>query len=288
MSRALARIIYVTGKGGAGKTFFASLLAQAAVDRALRPILVSFGDPERSASTAEPAAVAGATPVELDHQGALEGVLTKLLRFKTLSDRLMDSRTFTAVAAAAPGLRDVLYLVAIRDLAERAVAAGHGLIVIDGFASGHSTLLLGAPRRVQRLVRIGRLAREVAAADSLVRDPNRFRVAIVSNPEELSVVEAEELLAQLRELGLPLAPVVLNGLLPQRAGEPQAAWLERHGGSEDARLYIARRRRQLLLTDRLRDAAGNAHIIPFSFAEDPHVASADAGALLDELFEAWR
>jgi anion-transporting ArsA/GET3 family ATPase len=280
------RILYLTGKGGAGKTFVSGLVAEAAVRRGLRPILVRFegeGDP-LTGSPVQP--IAGMSCVVLDQQKALAQVLTKLVRLERLSARLMDSRTFTAIAAAAPGLRDVIFLVAIRDLAERAGAEGRGPVIVDGFACGHSALLLGAPGRVERLVRIGRLAREVAAAAALVREAERFRVAVVSGPEELAIVETEEMLAELRALGITLGPVLVNGVLPRRAQAADEQWLEGHGGSEDSRWYIRRRRRQVLVAARLGDVSSEVLEVPYRFPGDSPPAPDPADVLLDGLLRA--
>jgi anion-transporting ArsA/GET3 family ATPase len=281
-----ARILYLTGKGGAGKTFVSCLAAEAAVRRGLRPILVRFEGEEDPPTGSPTQPVAGANYVVLDQQNALAHVLTKLVRLERLSARLMDSPTVTAIAAAAPGLRDVIYLVAIRDLAERAGAGGEGPVIVDGFACGHSALLLGAPGRVERLVRIGRLAREVAEAAALVRDADRLRVTVVSGPEELAVVETEEMLAELRALGIALGPVLVNGILPRRGRADDEQWLEDHGGSEDSRWYIRRRRRQLLVAERLSGVSSNVLEVPYRFPGDSPPAPDPADALLDGLLRA--
>lgn len=286
MRERAARILYLTGKGGAGKTFVSGLAAEAAVRRGLRPILVRFEGEEDPPAGSQIQPIAGVRYVRLTQEKALAHVLTKLLRLRRLSARLMDSRTFTAIAAAAPGLRDVIYLVAIRDLADRAEIEAHGPIIVDGFACGHSQLLLGAPSRVERLVRIGRLAREVAGAAALVRDPDRFRVSVVSGPEELAIVETEEMLAELRTLDITLGPVLLNGVLPRRAQAADEAWLARHGGSEDSRWYMGRRRRQILVAERLKDSSSEVLDIPFQFPGDAAPVSDPAGALLDGLLRA--
>ena len=278
-TRAGARVLYVTGKGGVGKSFVAAELAHAAASRGLETALVDVAG--QAFAVAEPSGDAGprVDRITLDPRTALRHLLTRLLRFGFLSNRLMDSRTFSAVAAAAPGLRDLVYLSYVRDLADGRIGHRFDLVVVNGVASGHTIAMLEAPARVAELVAMGPAASIARATRELVADARRFRVAVVTLPEELCVTETGELHAALARLAVAITPTVINGVYPRRAAEGQARWLEENRVSQDAALYLARRRRQLAFVEHVASPGGKPVIFPYRFDGEP-TSSVDRDALL--------
>jgi anion-transporting ArsA/GET3 family ATPase len=264
-----ARVLYVTGKGGAGKTSVASLLAAGCASHGETVALVGVTDVVDPSTIDRSTGVdAGVHCITLDERHALHHLLTHLLKFRMLSDRLMDSRTFSSVAAAAPGVKDLVYLSYLRELADGRTGSRFDTVVVDAPASGHSVPLLEAPRRVLELVPIGPIARIAREADALVRDHRHLTAVIVTLPEELGVTETLELHRALRGLDVAVAPIVINGVYPERLTSVQRSWLDEHGGSSDALLHAARRRRQLELLEPLRSLAGAEsalHLLPFDF-----------------------
>jgi len=283
MSRPSAAIFYITGKGGVGKSLVARTLADAGARRGLRTARVEFAEAvagTESASTLD----AGVIRLVIDHRRALRHLLTKLLRFNFLSQRLLDSRTFSAVAAAAPGIRDLVYLSWLGDLAANE-DAGFDLIIVDGLASGHSLPLLAAPGRIRDLATLGPAGRIAREADMLVRGERAMGVVIVTSPEELSVVEALTLNEQLGEIGATLTAPVINCLYPELAQPAQDHWLSAHPeASPDSALYLSRYHHQRKLVARIEKCMGPAATLAMNFCGDAPPASA-ANALLDTLLD---
>lgn len=274
-------IFYITGKGGVGKSSVAHALAGAGTRRGLRTVVVEFAE----AATAGTNTVdEGVTHIVIDHGHALKHLLTKLLHFDFLSQRLLDSRTFSAVAAAAPGIKDLVYLSWLADLASGATDnPGCDLIIVDGLASGHSLPLLAAPSRIRELATVGPASRIARDADMLVRGEQSLRVVIVTSPEELSVVETLTLYEQLREIGVSLTPPVINAMYPQLAQPAHAQWLAANpDASPDSNLYLTRYRRQSELVTRIEKRMGRAATLPMNFRGGPPTP-ASASALLENL-----
>jgi anion-transporting ArsA/GET3 family ATPase len=271
MAARSAPTLFVTGKGGAGKSSVAQALALEAARRGMRVGLVEAldGDQRRCA----PSTVGGIDHLVLDPRHALRHLLARLLRFGFLSDRLMDSRTFSAVAAAAPGLYDLVRLDYLRELAEGRARASFDLLVIDAPASGHGIGLLEAPHLVSELAAIGPARTVAHAARAFISQNPAFRAVVVALPEELSVAETAETHAALSRLHVSVTATVVNGVYPQRASEPQAAWLRRHEGSTDARLYLERRERQIDLADGIASPGGPRVVLPYAFAGEAIAAS---------------
>lgn len=254
-----ARVLFLTGKGGVGKSFLAERIAVELAALTGRVALVPLGNFQLGD---EWPASAGADDVELhplDEQTALSGLLARLVGFRRLSERLLDSRTFMAIATAAPGVREFVTLSFLEDVADR---DRYRWVVVDGPASGHAVTLLGSAGRMARIAPFGPASRLARSTEKFVSDPRRFRCVIVSTPEELAAREAVEADARLRQIGIHPQFVMLNGIYPELASPLQSEWLEKHSTSSDARLYLARRRRQRAVAADLISELGAVEIVP--------------------------
>lgn len=292
MRTAPARIVFVSGKGGTGKSSVAEALAgHAAVDRQLRVALVRTG---RTAGETGPPAdadqrhrhAAGKPPafreILLDERETLERFLARVLRIGFVARRLLDSRTFSAVAAAAPGLRDLVTLTAITSLASPGRRRGFDLVVVDAPASGHSIPLLTSPVRVLELAPLGPVAREARAAREVVTDAERFVALIVTIPEELAVTEALELYEDLVGAGVAARRIVVNGVWPGHLHDEHVPWLLTARPSLDALLYHKRRQRQLEQIAALQRRVGPCVSLPFTFGHH-ELAPRAIATLLDSV-----
>lgn len=290
-----ARVIYVTGKGGAGKSTISTLVARQAAARGLATALVQTGtralDRAVRLPEAEPFSV-----FRLDERAALGQLVARLLRVRFLAGRLMDSRTFSAVAAAAPGVRELVYMSYIFDVARSRVGdAPFDLVVVDGFATGHAAAMLSSPYTSADLIAIGPAARIARDIGRMTSSPDRFRVVSVTLPEELAATECHELRARLDELGITTAATVVNAAYPQVLGDAQLEWLRAAGtangtsGSRDALLYEARRRRQATIVSGIAAEGITTLTLPYDFdAGGGHAGATPAAidCLLDRCLDA--
>jgi anion-transporting ArsA/GET3 family ATPase len=261
-----AKVFIVTGKGGVGKSYVSRSLAEGSARAGLRTAWVSLGSADCGRRQAGP----GVAAVAIDPRQALASALTKMVRFRLLSRRLMDSRTFTAVAAAAPGLGDLVTLSAIADLASRDQAGTFDSVVVDGPASGQTVALISSAHTLKGLPLIGPLRRMSEQLRSMVTDPRRLSVVITTTAEELPVAETFELQTRLSALGVSQAARVVNAVYPDHGNHGQREWIAAAGAFPDAALHIERRRRQLASLEVLGDPTSRL-LLPYSFtgvAED--------------------
>jgi anion-transporting ArsA/GET3 family ATPase len=124
-------------------------------------------------------------------------------------------------------------------------------VILDSPATGHGLEMLRVPRVLLDVAPPGMLRREAERAWELFSDPKRAGALLVTLPEDMPVSESVELHAALRnELGLPVAGLVVNGLIPRLFDEREGNWLieaARHTAPNDliATLLQAGRRRTL-------------------------------------------
>jgi len=222
--------------------------------------------------------------ISIDPEGALEEYLRDQLP-TPLADMLAQSRMFTVLAAATPGMRELLSIGKVWELAQEARrtpgAEPYDLVVLDAPATGHGVAILEAPRTFAGAARVGSVARQGRTIHAMLSDPARTGVIAVASPEEMPVNETLVLRRALHErMGLDVARVVVNGLERSRFDTAEAAAL--NGSSEPvraARWHHARARAHHNQLNRLRRGLNG---VPCTTLPRLHVAEVD-GPALDEL-----
>ncbi|MCW2999872.1 MAG: ArsA family ATPase [Solirubrobacterales bacterium] len=226
------RLLVVTGKGGVGKTTVAAALGTAAAARGLRTIVAEVAARDDAARSLGPGAAVPRTfeetrvgerlhHISIDPQHAMEEYLVDQLPVRALAGALVSSRLFAYLAAATPGMRELLTVGKVWELAQpqrrTPGAQPYDLVILDAPATGHGLALLRAPRTFADTARVGPIARQGRTIDQMLSDPTSTGVLAVTTPEETPVSETLLLRAQLREqMGLDLDAVIVNQLLPER------------------------------------------------------------------------
>jgi hypothetical protein len=274
--------VVVTGKGGVGKTTVAAALGLVAARRGLRTIVAEVArrdDVSRALGgegLQEEELAPGLHHVSIDPEHAMELYLTDQLP-SALADLLASSRAFAHLAAATPGMRELLTVGKVWELAQddrrTPGARPYDLVVLDAPATGHGVAVLSAPRTFAQVARVGRIARQGLTIDAMVCDPARTGVVAVARAEEMPVSETLALQDALRgEIGLELELVLANGVLPQRfsAADGRALDAAPDGPAvRAARHALARGRAQRTQLRRLRRGVrAPVATLPFVFDGD--------------------
>lgn len=232
------RLLFVSGKGGVGKTVTTATLALYAFRRRKRVLVVELspygriceflGGPE---PTAEPAEIQPHLElVRIDPRRALEDFLQSILPIRALRQRLLHSRSFSILTAAAPGIEEFLALAKIAEF-ERMRAGIHrrpryDVIIVDAPATGHSLPLLSTARTLMEMLPIGPIGKTAGELNRLLADPRRTAAVIVTIAEEMAVNETIEMTAELSRAGaLTVGPVIVNAVCPERFTAEESRWL---------------------------------------------------------------
>ena len=282
------RLIFVTGKGGVGKSTVATALGLLAARRGLRTIVAELSGQEQvqqtfalSGDTFEEVELApGLFAISIDPQHAME----EYLRVKTgaVGQALGSSRLFHAFAMATPGMRELLSIGKVWELSQHQRrtddAHSYDLVICDSPAAGHGAAILRTPRTFAEIARVGPIAHQAGAIAATLADRAFTAVIAVSTAEEMPVNETLWLRDTLADEGLPLHATIVNSCYPERfspvehaeleaardrAGTPLARAALAAALSEQARAQI--QREQL---DRLREGLGTELVeLPYLFAE---------------------
>lgn len=226
----------VTGKGGVGKSTVSLALGLAAARAGKRTIVCEVSSQEHLSHVFHRAEVGfhevemdeGLWAISIDPDEAMREYVLLQLKVKAMRDLLFRSRVFTYLAAATPGLKELVTIGKIWELAldDRKVKRGrrYDLVILDAPATGHGVGFLQTPRTFANVARVGMIRQQADALDGFLRDPERTGVAIVALPEEMPVNETASLEHGLEhEVGVGVDRIFLNGLYPERfdAGETE-------------------------------------------------------------------
>jgi len=252
------RVIFVTGKGGVGKSTVAAALGVAAAREGKRTILCEVAQQERMSRFFERQGVGyheteirpNLFAFSIDPQRALEEYLLLQIKVKPVYDLMFKNRIFTYFAAATPGLRELVTVGKVWELAQldRRVKRGskYDLVIVDAPATGHGVSILKTPKTFSDIARVGPIKRQADTIFKFITDPELTSVCAVAWPEEMPVNETIDLQKSLRrELGMKLDEVFMNGIYPDLFSDAEADVLqdrlEKEAGSNGGDATVLRR-----------------------------------------------
>jgi anion-transporting ArsA/GET3 family ATPase len=215
------RLVFVTGKGGVGKTTVAAGLGLLAAERGLRTLVCEV-DAKGGLADFFEASTTDFTPREvqprlfamsMDTEESLKEYLHLQLKVPLIARVGPLARTFDFIASAAPGVKEIL---TVGKLCWEVRERHFDLVVVDAVASGHIVSQLAAPQGINELVQVGLVRNQTGWMIDILSDPAQTGVVIVSAPEEMPVNETIELAARIdAETDVDLAAVVVNRVLPE-------------------------------------------------------------------------
>ena len=304
------RLIFVLGKGGVGKTTLSAALAIAAERMGKRVLLAEIGDSDAIGQIfisdtlpAEPLKIANRIwGARVNPKSELALYVHDHISSRFFANRITQSRLFDYLAAAAPGLREIMSLGRIWRWALEKDTAGnpaYDLIIVDAPATGHALSLLRLPQVLIDMIRIGPIVREVKQLEALLKDPDKTWLTLVALAEELPANEALQLYhAADAELGMPLELIFINAVyqptLTTREME-QVEYLRNNfqgnGGNscerkllEAAGRLIRMCRRQQVYIDQIKSGtSGNVIEIPMYYTN--HLSIGDIGDIAARLMK---
>ncbi len=244
----------VTGKGGVGKTTVAVALGLRAAAEGKRTIVCEVASQENASRIFEHAEVGfhevemeeNLWSISIDPDESMREYVLLQLKVRAMRDMLFRSRIFNYLAAATPGLKELVTIGKIWELAQldRKVKSGrkYDLVIVDAPATGHGVGFLQTPRTFASIARVGPIHSQAMQLDRLIKDHDHTGTAIVALPEEMPVNESAALERDLRdEVGVAVDRVYLNGLYPERFDKHEAEQLARLAANEEGAARAAAR-----------------------------------------------
>jgi len=242
------KLLFVSGKGGVGKTTIAAALGLLAAQRGKRTLVCELDAKgnladffEAGRTTFKPRELQpGLFVMSMDAEESLAEYLKLQLKLPVVARIGPLAKAFEFVATAAPGVKEILTVgKPVYETHER----NWDLVVVDAVATGHITGLLSAPESINELVKVGLVRNQTGWMMETLGDPGTTGLVIVTTPEEMPVNETIELSQRVKaETKVDLAAIVVNRVLPELFGRSEEELFERL--------------REPAMAGRLADAAG--------------------------------
>ena len=203
----LAPVVFVTGKGGVGKTTVSAGLALAALEDTGRAVFVEFSDGD-SGKRALGKAGRGVKRVVIHPHEAVIEAAKPLFGSSLLTRVALNNFAMKPFIGAAPAVRELAILALVLRCVEENPGAR---VVVDMPATGHSLAWLKVPAQGRDLIRFGPL---FELCDRLTRElvqPERASVVVVTLPERMVLHETLTLCRALtEEVQLTASGLIVN------------------------------------------------------------------------------
>ena len=220
------RFLFVTGKGGVGKTTVCAALALALAESGRRVLVAVMGAREGISALLGKAPLGpeitelkpGLFGVALSAGPAIREYGHMKLKNRLLAGAIFENRFVQSFFAGAPGLKEWALLGKAWYHSTETIngAPRFDTVLFDAPSTGHGLDMLRVPKVILDLAPPGVLRADAERAWRMFQDPSQAGAIVVTLPEELPVNETEELVQALRgELELPIAALVVNGVRPE-------------------------------------------------------------------------
>ncbi|MGA1419013.1 MAG: ArsA family ATPase [Ilumatobacteraceae bacterium] len=239
------RLVFVTGKGGVGKSAVSAAIARLAAANGKRVLACEMDDKGSLAAylgrndlAFEPVEVSpNLFAMAMNTEDSLREYIRLFLRLPIIGSLTPLARIFDFVANAAPAVKEIL---AVGKLCYEVREKHYDLVVVDSEASGHFVAQVSAPDALATLVRIGIVAEQTKWMSDLLHDSSISTVLAVVTPEEMPVVETIELRDRLQKATpIDFAGVIVNRMPAKVINEVTLSQVRAAASGGDLNVSIA-------------------------------------------------
>ncbi len=276
------KIVFVTGKGGVGKSLIAAGIARQQALAGKRVLLAEIGENsyykdfwQLSEIGHEP------RPVPKENfdvalwsgESSLREYVLFYLKVERLYKLFFENKVMRSLVNVAPGLSEIAILGKITSgIRKVGPPLPYDLIVVDTFATGHALAMFRTPKGMMEAIRMGPMGHQSREILNVLQNRELTSYVLVSLLEELPVVETLEFQAQMKaDLGVEAhiienrvvrIPVTENSL--EKLGDTNEAGL-----SEFARFLKAISEKQTRYHAQLTKQSPPVVSVPMIFSNEP-------------------
>lgn len=227
------RLLFVSGKGGVGKSTMAAALALLAAERGKKTLVCEVDAKGNLADFFETGPTGfeerqihpGLWAMSMEPEASLRQYLQLQLRMSLLTRIGYLAKIFDFVATAAPGVREI---VTVGKFCWEVKEDHYDIVIVDAPATGHIVGQLASPQAINELVRVGLVRQQTGWMLEMLGDPERTGLVIVTTPEEMPVTETISLSRDVTaQTNVQVAAILVNRVLPELFGRSEEVVFDR-------------------------------------------------------------
>ncbi len=288
------KIVFVSGKGGVGKSLVAAAIAQEETRAGRKVLLAEIGDTSYYKDFwnlphvgHDPVATKAGFDIALwNGESCLREYVLFYLRLQRLYSLFFENKVMKSLINVAPGLNEIAILGKITSGVRKVGPPMHyDLIVVDCYATGHALALLQAPKGMMEAIKFGPMGHHSREMEAVIENQSICGYVVATLLEEMPVVETLEFCEKLKtQVGVD-SSVIANKILSLPVEEAQLNQLKTQdprGLGEFAKYLDAIFDRQRELFALLEKSVSRLARVPFIFSADPEVLVKKTGEALRE------
>jgi hypothetical protein len=275
------KIVFVSGKGGVGKSLIAAGIAKEQAARGRRVLLAEIGETSYYAdfwglSKVGHESIATRDGFDLalwSGESCLREYVLFYLRVERLYKLFFENKVMRALVNVAPGLAEIAILGKITSgIRNVGPALNYDLIVVDSYATGHALALFQAPKGMMEAIKFGPMGHHSREMEKVIENPSLCGYVVVTLLEELPVAETIEFHAALKAaLGVE-ATIVANKVVTAPVPDVDLKAIESAqatGLGEFTRYLLAVTARQRTFLEQLGRLGQRILQVPLIFSTEP-------------------
>ncbi len=225
------KLIFIVGKGGVGRSSLCTAAAAHFSEKGEKVLVVQWSLVDSISQIFQMSAVSHKAKEvlhtsSLSHKKwsffnmnfevdeAIREYFVDHLKLKLIYSLVIQNKHVQKLLNAAPGISELFFLGRLFwlvELAEKECGFSYDRIIVDTPATGHGISLFGVAQAVAKIGITGPLALECARVSSLLTNPEKTAVLLVTLPEELPIEETMESIPTIhKKLGFKPTGVIVN------------------------------------------------------------------------------
>ncbi len=202
------KILFITGKGGVGKSTLTGALALKAAALNKKVLIIELGTESHLRSEfnikqtcSHPKVIAkNLSLLNLTVENSLKEYFLHLFKVDLIFKLFFENKVMRTFLNVTPALKEMAILGKITSgLRDIGSPMPYDLIIVDSFSTGHTLALLRAPRGIKEIMRVGPLMRQCEDINNLLQNPRLIGFLVATLPEELPITECLEFLESLKK-----------------------------------------------------------------------------------------
>jgi anion-transporting ArsA/GET3 family ATPase len=241
------RIVFVSGKGGVGKSLVSAAIASANARAGKKVLLVEIGETSyykdfwRLGSVGhEPLRVKYGFDLALwSAETCLHEYVLFYLRMERVYKLFFENKVMRALINVAPGLSEIAILGKITSGLRKVGPPMHyDVIVVDCYATGHALALLNAPKGMMEAIRIGPMGTQSREMEKVISDPKLTAYVAATLLEEMPVTETLEFSQSLLNLVGQRPEIIANKTIEMPVSKNELGLLREVPGVDEFVRYL--------------------------------------------------